>query len=506
MGIILPRKDAKKAGRLRPPLEGPHQGTGASGNGRSFQRRDAGCRHHHRSGRRAATAGERRPRALARNRAQCFSVRGGRHPLGDRRLGRRIPAPAVSDAGGSGALGRPSDGLRYLAASRHRDRDPPALRLHARRGVRRDHRRADGALAPGRGHLPAAGEHLRADPRPRLCAAVFALVRARQFLRRAAGRLRGGVPDRLQQLDRREGGEGNLGALGAIHGCRRPPAVQSCDPAGRAALHPDRAAARPGAGLAYSGGGGDARGRALGAGLDDLRRAQVPQHRRHDGGHRRDRHHRSDAGETRVPEDRELHRRALGHDHLMTENGKTIRSIVRAAITLAAAAAVYEALARSGYFAPALLPTIPVILQALYASIADGTMIEHAAFTLYRVMFGFSLAVVVGIPLGILMARFQRIEHFVLPLVSALMPIPSFALVPLFMLWFGIGNLTTILIVFYAATFPMVFNTWSGVRSVNPIWLRAAGAMGADENSLFWNCLLYTSPSPRDRTRSRMPS
>jgi NitT/TauT family transport system permease protein len=174
----------------------------------------------------------------------------------------------------------------------------------------------------------------------------------------------------------------------------------------------------------------------------------------------------------------------------MTENGQTIRSIRRAAVTLTAAALVYEALARSGYFAPALLPTIPVILQALYASIADGTMIEHAAFTLYRVMFGFSLAVVVGIPLGILMARFQRIEHFVLPLVSALMPIPSFALVPLFMLWFGIGNLTTILIVFYAATFPMVFNTWSGVRSVNPIWLRAAGAMGADEHSMFWKVII----------------
>ena len=102
---------------------------------------------------------------------------------------------------------------------------------------------------------------------------------------------------------------------------------------------------------------------------------------------------------------------------------------------------------------------------------------------MYRVMFGFCLAVVVGLPLGILMARFQRIENFFLPLVSALMPIPSFALVPLFMLWFGIGNLTTILIVFYAATFPMLFNTWSGVRSVNPLWLRAAGAMGADENS-----------------------
>ncbi len=174
----------------------------------------------------------------------------------------------------------------------------------------------------------------------------------------------------------------------------------------------------------------------------------------------------------------------------MTENGQRNRSLIRAAITLAIAAAIYEALARSGYFAPALLPTIPAVAKTLFEMIADGSIIEHAAFTMYRVMFGFGLAVVVGIPLGILMARFRAIENFFLPLVSALMPIPSFALVPLFMLWFGIGNLTTILIVFYAATFPMVFNTWSGVRSVNPLWLRAAGAMGADEHSLFWKVII----------------
>ena len=174
----------------------------------------------------------------------------------------------------------------------------------------------------------------------------------------------------------------------------------------------------------------------------------------------------------------------------MTENGKQARSIVRAALSLAAAAGVYEAAARSGYFATALLPTLETVSRTLFAMIADGSMIEHAAFTMYRVMFGFSLAVAVGIPLGILMARFRRVENFFLPLVSALMPIPSFALVPLFMLWFGIGNLTTVLIVFYAATFPMLFNTWSGVRSVNPLWLRAAGCMGADEHKLFWKVII----------------
>ena len=77
-----------------------------------------------------------------------------------------------------------------------------------------------------------------------------------------------------------------------------------------------------------------------------------------------------------------------------------------------------------------------------------------------------------------------------LPLASALMPIPSLAWVPVFILWFGLGNTVTILIVFYAALFPMLLNTWSGVRAVNPLWLRAAGAMGANEHALFWKVII----------------
>ncbi|HEY4142753.1 MAG TPA: ABC transporter permease [Pseudolabrys sp.] len=174
----------------------------------------------------------------------------------------------------------------------------------------------------------------------------------------------------------------------------------------------------------------------------------------------------------------------------MTKNQQRTRSFIRGALSILATAALYEAVARSGLFPAVLLPTIPTIFDTLVATLADGTMLLHAAYTLYRVMLGFSLAIIVGLPLGILMARSPRVEHFFLPLISALMPIPSFALVPLFMLWFGIGNVTTILIVFYAATFPMAFNTWSGVRSVNPLWLRAAGAMGADENRLFWKVII----------------
>ncbi len=153
-------------------------------------------------------------------------------------------------------------------------------------------------------------------------------------------------------------------------------------------------------------------------------------------------------------------------------------------------AALYEAAARSGYFAPALMPPLGTVAQTLSIPLLDGTMLRHAAATLYRVLFGFGLAVAVGLPLGVLMGRFRPVENFVLPLASALMPIPSLAWVPVFILWFGLGNTVTILIVFYAALFPMLLNTWSGVRSVNPIWLRAAGAMGANERALFWKVII----------------
>ncbi|MGE0035436.1 MAG: ABC transporter permease [Xanthobacteraceae bacterium] len=167
-----------------------------------------------------------------------------------------------------------------------------------------------------------------------------------------------------------------------------------------------------------------------------------------------------------------------------------VRSAYRAVFTLVIAAAIYEAIARSGYFPPALMPTLPMVANTLWASLLDGTMIEHAAFTMYRVMVGLSLAVAVGLPLGILMGRFKPVENFVMPLASALMPIPSLAWVPIFILWFGLGNTVSILIVFYAALFPMLLNAWSGVRAVNPLWLRAAGAMGADEHSMFWKVIV----------------
>jgi len=166
------------------------------------------------------------------------------------------------------------------------------------------------------------------------------------------------------------------------------------------------------------------------------------------------------------------------------------RSLRRFATSLLLAAALYEALALSGAFAPALLPPLGSVARALFDGVVDGTLPAHALATLYRVLFGLVLAIGIALPLGIGMGRYSPIEGFFLPLASALMPIPSLAWVPLFILWFGLGNATAIAIVCYAAVFPMLINAWSGVRAVNPIWLRVGYAMGAGERTLFWKVIV----------------
>src|SRR5215831_18548598 len=116
------------------------------------------------------------------------------------------------------------------------------------------------------------------------------------------------------------------------------------------------------------------------------------------------------------------------------------RSLRRAAVSLLLAAALYDSLARSGAFPPALIPTLPTVGRALIDGLLDGSLAAHTLYTLYRVLLGMGLAIAVGLPLGILMGRSRAIEDFFLPLASALMPIPSLAWVPVFILWFGLGK------------------------------------------------------------------
>lgn len=162
----------------------------------------------------------------------------------------------------------------------------------------------------------------------------------------------------------------------------------------------------------------------------------------------------------------------------------------RGVVGLLVVLAVWEVFARSGFFSTALTPPLETIAVQLYMLLLDGTLAKNALFTLGRVLLGLGIGCAIGIPLGMLMGRVRAVERFFLPLVSALMPIPSLAWVPLFILWFGIGDVTTVIVVTYAATFPITYNVWTGVRAVNPLWIRAARAMAASPQALFWKVVL----------------
>jgi NitT/TauT family transport system permease protein len=91
------------------------------------------------------------------------------------------------------------------------------------------------------------------------------------------------------------------------------------------------------------------------------------------------------------------------------------------------------------------------------------------------------------------MGQSRFAEKFFRPLLSALMPIPSLAWIPLFVLWFGLGNTATIAVIIFAAALPTAFNTWTGVKTANPVLIRAAHSMKCRGAKMFLKVILPAS-------------
>lgn len=153
-------------------------------------------------------------------------------------------------------------------------------------------------------------------------------------------------------------------------------------------------------------------------------------------------------------------------------------------------AAAWELVAIAGVFPPKLFPPLETVFGTLASLSLEGILWAHTQGTLLRLTLGFLLAAVVGVVLGILMGRFRLVEDLFLPAVSFAYPIPGLAYAPLFVLWFGLGNLPAILLVGAASCFVIIINAWKGVKAVRPLWLRAAEAMGANERQMFWKVIL----------------
>ncbi len=165
--------------------------------------------------------------------------------------------------------------------------------------------------------------------------------------------------------------------------------------------------------------------------------------------------------------------------------GENLRVIGRNLFPFLVVAAIWEIIARMEVFSRRLFPTLEEIFSSLYRLTVAGILPMHAFETVLRLLSGFAIAAVIGVTIGVLMARSRRAEDIFLPLVSILAPIPGLAYAPLFLLWFGLGNFPAVLLVGFVSMFPIIFNSWTGVKAVKEIWVRSAQAMGADDKRLF---------------------
>jgi len=161
------------------------------------------------------------------------------------------------------------------------------------------------------------------------------------------------------------------------------------------------------------------------------------------------------------------------------------RLVARNAFPFIVVLSLWEIVARAGIFPPKLFPSLVEVSQAFVRLTVNGILPHHVFDTILRLLSGFFLAAIVGVVLGILMGRSRRFEDIALPLVSIGVPIPGLAYAPLFLLWFGLGNKSAVLLVAFVSAFPIIFNTWTGVKAVKEIWVRSAQAMGADDRRLF---------------------
>jgi NitT/TauT family transport system permease protein len=158
-------------------------------------------------------------------------------------------------------------------------------------------------------------------------------------------------------------------------------------------------------------------------------------------------------------------------------------------------AVIWETTVRLNVFPRVLMPSLVDIGATAWRMSLDGTLFHHLGASVIRLLVGFIVGAAAGIGLGMLMGQSQRAEKFFLPLLSALMPIPSLAWIPLFILWFGLGDAATMAVIIFSVVLPVAFNAWTGVKSANPVWVRAAESMGCHGRKLFFSVVLPGSLS-----------
>lgn len=144
----------------------------------------------------------------------------------------------------------------------------------------------------------------------------------------------------------------------------------------------------------------------------------------------------------------------------------------------------WEGFSRSGLVNPWLLPPFTEVIGYLAAELWGGDYLLNIGLTTYRMLAGYGIAVVIGVPLGILMARRSGVRWFFDPLISIGFPAPKIAFLPVFILWFGLFDLSKILMIAFNAFFPIVAASWAGAQLVDKQLIWSARSLGASERDV----------------------
>jgi len=139
----------------------------------------------------------------------------------------------------------------------------------------------------------------------------------------------------------------------------------------------------------------------------------------------------------------------------------------------------------------AILPT-PIVIIARTIELWD-LLLDHSWPTIYQCIVGFALSVVIGVGLGILLALSRLFHQCVYPLIVAFQVVPKVALAPLFIVWFGLGTTSRVLLAFVIAFFPMIVNTYVGIQSTDQLMVRMARSFSASRWTIFFKIELPTA-------------
>ena len=162
----------------------------------------------------------------------------------------------------------------------------------------------------------------------------------------------------------------------------------------------------------------------------------------------------------------------------------------RASLTLLLVLAGWEVYARSGAVSNFLLPPLSVVLERVWQDTVSGDLLLNLGATLYRGLFGFTIAAVAGVIIGILIARNAAMRWFFDPIVSIGFPMPKIAFLPIFMLWFGLYDTSKVTMIAVSAIFPVVTATVVATQGVEKELVWSARSLGAGERQLLWEVVL----------------